>query len=111
MILCREDLSIASVLGGLCLANARLGTVHGYASVLGGMFETAPHGAICAALLPHVMRKNVQKLGIATLTICTYVGIIYVTYYFSSYLPWCRTSRQVLRARWVEGAQDTTRAL
>ena len=63
---CREDLSIASVLGGLCLANARLGTVHGYASVLGGMFETAPHGAICAALLPHVMRKNVQKLGIVS---------------------------------------------
>jgi alcohol dehydrogenase class IV/quinol monooxygenase YgiN len=58
----REDLSVASVLGGLCLANAKLGAVHGYAAVLGGMFETAPHGAICAALLPVVFRKNAEKL-------------------------------------------------
>ena len=56
-------MSVASVMGGLCLANARLGTVHGFAGVLGGMFESAPHGAICASLLPHVMRKNVEKLG------------------------------------------------
>ena len=77
--LCREDLSIASVLGGLCLANARLGTVHGYASVLGGMFETAPHGAICAALLPHVMRKNVQKLGMSS---SIYLGV-YISFSYS----------------------------
>jgi alcohol dehydrogenase class IV len=59
----REDLAVASVMGGLCLANAKLGAVHGFAAVLGGMFRSAPHGAICAALLPHVMRKNVEKLG------------------------------------------------
>ena len=59
----REDLSVASVLGGLCLANAKLGAVHGYASVLGGMFEYAPHGAICAALMPPVFRKNAEKLA------------------------------------------------
>jgi len=58
----REDLSIASVLGGLCLANAKLGAVHGYASVLGGIYETAPHGAICAVLLPYVFRANAEKL-------------------------------------------------
>jgi alcohol dehydrogenase class IV len=58
----REDLSIASVLGGLCLANAKLGAVHGYASVLGGLYETAPHGAICAVLLPYVFRANAEKL-------------------------------------------------
>ena len=58
----REDLSIASVFGGLALANAKLGAVHGFAAVLGGMFETAPHGAICAALLPIVFRANVKKL-------------------------------------------------
>lgn len=52
------------MLGGLCLANAKLGTVHGYAGVIGGMFETAPHGAICATLLPFVMRKNAEKLGV-----------------------------------------------
>jgi alcohol dehydrogenase class IV len=37
--------------------------VHGYAAVLGGMFETAPHGTICATLLPHVFRKNAEKLS------------------------------------------------
>lgn len=58
----REDMSVASVLGGLALANSKLGAVHGFAAVLGGMFESAPHGAICAALLPHVMRKNAEKL-------------------------------------------------
>jgi alcohol dehydrogenase class IV len=56
-------MSIASLLGGLCLANAKLGAVHGYASVLGGMYETAPHGAICAALLAPVYRKNAEKLA------------------------------------------------
>lgn len=59
----REDLAVASVLGGLCLANAKLGTVHGYASVIGGMFEYAPHGAICAVLMPPVFRKTADKLS------------------------------------------------
>ena len=49
-------------IGGLCLANAKLGAVHGYAAVLGGLFEGASHGAVCAALLPHVFRKNAEKL-------------------------------------------------
>lgn len=39
----REDLAVASVLGGLCLANAKLGVVHGFASVIGGMYE---HGEL-----------------------------------------------------------------
>lgn len=51
-----------NITGGLCLANAKLGVVHGYAAVLGGMFESAPHGSICAVLLPHVFSKNAQKL-------------------------------------------------
>lgn len=59
----REDLSIASVLGGLCLANSKLGAVHGFAAVLGGVFDVAPHGAICAALTPHVFRANAEKLA------------------------------------------------
>jgi alcohol dehydrogenase class IV len=54
----REDLALASLLGGLCLANAGLGAVHGFAAPLGGMFE-APHGAVCAALLAPVMRANI----------------------------------------------------
>ena len=57
----REDMAVVSLLGGLALANAKLGTVHGFAGVLGGMFP-APHGLICARLLPHVMEVNVQAL-------------------------------------------------
>ena len=57
----REDMSLASLCGGLALANAGLGAVHGFAAVIGGMFA-APHGAICAALLPHVMSINLQAL-------------------------------------------------
>ena len=57
----RYDMSLASLFGGLALANAGLGAVHGFAGPIGGMFE-APHGAVCAALLPHVMAVNVQVL-------------------------------------------------
>jgi alcohol dehydrogenase class IV len=52
---------LASLLGGLALANAGLGAVHGFAAPLGGMFS-APHGAVCAALLPHVMAMNIRAL-------------------------------------------------
>jgi alcohol dehydrogenase class IV len=58
----REDMALASLFGGLALANAGLGAVHGLAGVIGGMFN-APHGAICAALLPQVMAANLAALG------------------------------------------------
>jgi len=57
----REDMALASLFGGLALNNAGLGAVHGFAGAIGGMFH-APHGAICAALLPHVMEANTQAL-------------------------------------------------
>jgi alcohol dehydrogenase class IV len=57
----REDMALASLFGGLALANAGLGAVHGFAGPLGGMFP-APHGALCAALLPHVMDTNIRAL-------------------------------------------------
>jgi len=57
----REDMALASLLGGLALANAGLGAVHGCAAPIGGMF-TAPHGAVCAALLPSVTRANLRAL-------------------------------------------------
>ncbi len=57
----REDMALASLIGGLALANAGLGAVHGLAAPLGGMFS-APHGAICAALLPAVLKANLQAL-------------------------------------------------
>ena len=57
----RTDMAWASLLGGLALANAGLGAVHGFAAPVGGMFP-APHGAACAALLPHAMAVNIQAL-------------------------------------------------
>lgn len=57
----REDLALASLFGGLCLANAGLGVVHGFAAPIGGTWP-APHGAACAALLPHAMRVNLRAI-------------------------------------------------
>lgn len=57
----RQDMAWASLCGGLALANAALGAVHGFAAPLGGMFPV-PHGAICAVLLPHVMAANLSAL-------------------------------------------------
>jgi alcohol dehydrogenase class IV len=57
----REDMALASLFGGLALANAGLGAVHGFAGPIGGMFP-APHGALCARLLPPVMRANLQAM-------------------------------------------------
>ena len=58
----RTDMSLASLFGGLALANAKLGAVHGFAGPLGGMYPTAPHGVICGRLLPFVVETNVQAL-------------------------------------------------
>jgi alcohol dehydrogenase class IV len=57
----REDLCVTSLFGGLALANAKLGAVHGFAGPVGGMFN-APHGAVCARLLPLVMQANLTAL-------------------------------------------------
>jgi alcohol dehydrogenase class IV len=57
----RHDMSLAALLSGLALANAGLGVVHGFAAPLGGRFP-APHGAICAAILPYGMEINLRAL-------------------------------------------------
>ena len=57
----RRGMCWAALLGGLSLANAGLGAVHGFAAPVGGMFP-APHGAVCAALLPGAMEINVGAL-------------------------------------------------
>ena len=57
----REDLALASLCGGLCLANAGLGAVHGFAAPVGSMLG-APHGAVCAALLVPCLEVNLRAL-------------------------------------------------
>ncbi len=57
----REDMALASLFGGMALANSGLGAVHGFAAPIGGMFP-APHGAVCAQLLPVVWRANTAAL-------------------------------------------------
>ncbi len=57
----RTDLALASLFGGLALANAGLGAVHGFAGPIGGMYK-APHGMVCAALLPAVCQTNIVAL-------------------------------------------------
>lgn len=58
----REDMALASLMGGLALANAKLGAVHGFAGPLGGEFHAA-HGAVCGSLLPFAVEANVKALS------------------------------------------------
>jgi alcohol dehydrogenase class IV len=57
----REDMAMCSLLGGIALANAKLGAVHGLAGVIGGTADV-PHGMACAALLAPVIEANVRAL-------------------------------------------------
>ena len=59
----RAGMALASLFGGLALANAGLGAAHGFAGPLGGMLH-APHGALCARFLPLVMEANIKALEI-----------------------------------------------
>lgn len=57
----REEMLLASLFGGIALANAKLGVVHGFAGVIGGMYGI-PHGIVCAGLLPYSFETNVKAL-------------------------------------------------
>ena len=60
----RQAMSLASLCGGIALANAGLGAVHGFAGPIGGMFP-APHGAVCAILLAGVIEANIAAARLA----------------------------------------------
>jgi len=57
----RADMALCSLLGGMALANAKLGAVHGLAGVIGGTADV-PHGLACAAVLAPVVEANVRAL-------------------------------------------------
>ena len=57
----RDDLALASLFGGVCLANSGLGAVHGLAAAAGARLS-APHGAVCAAVLAAAMDVNLRAL-------------------------------------------------
>lgn len=56
----KQEMSLCAFFSGVTLANAGLGTVHGFAAVIGGMFG-APHGNICANLLAPCLRKTFKE--------------------------------------------------
>ena len=55
-----DGMAWVSTCGGLALANAGLGAVHGFAGVIGGK-TNAPHGEICGALMPAVLNSHLGK--------------------------------------------------
>src|SRR5574340_251701 len=57
----RADMSLGALFSGMTLANSKLGAVHGFAGPIGGRLG-APHGAVCARLLPEVMSANLTAL-------------------------------------------------
>ncbi|MCE4563512.1 iron-containing alcohol dehydrogenase [Maribellus sp. CM-23] len=57
----RTDMSMASLLGGMALANVKLGAVHGFAGPMGGLYPI-PHGTVCASLMAAVMETNIEAL-------------------------------------------------
>lgn len=57
----REDMAMASMLGGMALANVKLGAVHGFAGPMGGLYPI-PHGAVCACLMSAVIEMNIGVL-------------------------------------------------
>jgi alcohol dehydrogenase class IV len=61
----RTDMAVCALLGGMALANAKLGAVHGLAGVIGGTADV-PHGIACAALLAPVIEANVRALRSGT---------------------------------------------
>ncbi len=60
-----DRMAWVSTSGGLALANAGLGAVHGFAGVIGGK-TNAPHGGICGALLPAVLESHQRKAAAQT---------------------------------------------
>ena len=57
----RERMALASLLSGICLAQAGLGSVHGLAQPLGSLFPI-PHGVVCGTLVAAATAVNISVL-------------------------------------------------
>jgi alcohol dehydrogenase class IV len=57
----RTGMSFAALTSGICLANAGLGVVHGFASSIGGRYNI-PHGLVCGTLMASSNEINVREL-------------------------------------------------
>jgi alcohol dehydrogenase class IV len=57
----RTGMSLAALTSGICIANAGLGVVHGFASSIGGLYNI-PHGVVCGTLMAAANEINVREL-------------------------------------------------
>ncbi len=57
----KTGMAFAALTSGICLANAGLGVVHGFASSIGGMYPI-PHGLVCGSLMASANAVNVREL-------------------------------------------------
>jgi alcohol dehydrogenase class IV len=60
-ITARSGMSFAALTSGICLANAGLGVVHGFASSIGGKYNI-PHGVVCGTLMGSANMINIREL-------------------------------------------------
>lgn len=57
----RADLAYGALLSGIVLCNGGLGTIHGFASTIGGMFHI-PHGLVCGTLMAQTNLQTLNEL-------------------------------------------------